>query len=99
MATRQNNSSATRNPVQGPLTNLPAARKGFSGGYRRPVSSIVGPRIEQPLVNSQSQSARSNTAAYGSIPIGRDSTNSRVIDRASIGQSNAEHYGAWGSDG
>jgi len=83
MSIRENNAHATRNPVQPRPASLPEDRRTKRGpGTSRTAASIVGPAIEQPLTNSAAQSDRSNTAAYGSIPINRGAgTNARTISR------------------
>jgi hypothetical protein len=92
-----------RNPAQrGPLWNPrpipadPASKHGPGALYTQAASA--GPNREEPEVNAAAQSAVSD-AAHGSQQVRSESTNARVIDRASlkVGQDNASNYGNAGA--
>src|SRR5437660_9189173 len=54
-------------------------------GTRRTAQDVTGPDRFVPLINSQSQSARSNQATFGVTPItGREDTNARLVSRESL---------------
>src|SRR2546429_9916872 len=89
----------TRNPPQQRPQALPERRDRKLGpGTLRTPANVTGPARYQPLVNAQSQSARSNAASFGAPAIPRgEGVKSRTIDRASIELPSAYGYSPSGA--
>lgn len=87
----------TRNPIQPQPSKTPEEIQRKRGpGTHRTQTDTVGPPERIPLVNSAAQSADSDRASFGTIPIGEGDLPTRTIDRDGLTQDNDELYGALG---
>jgi hypothetical protein len=85
----------TRNPIMPrPIPLAPNLKEKKGPGTLRTAASLAGPSVQIPSINAAAQSARSNAAAFGQIPINRsESTNARVGSRDGLTQTGDELYG------
>jgi hypothetical protein len=89
------NAHRLRQPLEPRQTPVPGdLRLKTGGGTRRFASNLAGPSQQTPTPNAGRQSARSNLAAFGTVPVNTiDPLHSRTVDRATLSQTQDELYG------